>query len=86
MTKEQAIEAACITISMVYHTRNDYSEPTDGFCKKCDEIHKGVTYQNSGETAEFIFDILEQKLLNMGLKVDPEYREQFLKCVHPNYP
>lgn len=70
MTKQEAIRETCSIIALAYHSIGDYSEPSDGFCDKCEKLH-GIlwNYQNSGKTIQYVREAVLKALKADGHKV-----------------
>jgi hypothetical protein len=55
MNKTEAIELVCSIVSLAYHSVGDYTEPSDGFCTRCESMGCGtLNYQNGGKAIDYV--------------------------------
>lgn len=52
LTRKEAIREACNIVGLAYHSINQYSEASDGFCDECPEL--AGPYQNAGEALAYV--------------------------------
>jgi len=71
MTRDEAIEAACVLTALVYHSRRDYSRPSDGFCARCTTHLAGCSYTNDGHVFRWIRDRILEAFASTGMQPDP---------------
>lgn len=64
MELEEVLEEYCKLQGLVYHSLENYSSPSDGFCRKCPNGVGGLTdnFRHSGETIKYIRDAVLEKL------------------------
>ena len=73
LTRDQAIRAACALTGLVYHSRGDYSQPSDGFCSTClAQQDPRWTFTNTGETLAYIRDAVIARLKAEGYTPAPD--------------
>lgn len=67
MTRDVAIGIACRLQALVSHTKQEYRDPNDCFCK----THGDPSlYRNSHQSLRFIFYAVQEKLQREGLTPD----------------
>jgi hypothetical protein len=69
MNKDEVIEHLCQTVSLVYNSIGDYSEPSDGFCARCPN-HASPYFRHSGNTLRYVRDAVVAKLKADGIAID----------------
>lgn len=67
MTRSDAVQHACETVSIAYHSIRDYSKPSDGFCDKC--MDRDMSFHNSGDTLDYVRRAVVQQLLRDGYEI-----------------
>lgn len=84
MTKAEVLEHLCITVSLVYKTIDDYTQPSDGFCHRCPFHDKLENFKHAGITLNYIREAVLEKLKMEGLRIaegyDPKTGDE-LPCV-----
>jgi hypothetical protein len=82
MTRDQAIESACQTMTLAYHSIGDYMHESDGFCHRCPHSH-GNDFRNAGKTLAYVRAAVVAKLKADGYKIadgfDPETGEEIME-------
>jgi hypothetical protein len=72
MNRTEVIEHLCETVALVYSSINDYSEPSDGFCIKCQQRRTKVHFQHSGKTLNYVREAVIAKLKADGYVIAAE--------------
>lgn len=56
MTRTEAIEEACTIVALAYHSIGNYDQPSDGFCKQCEQVQEAPSwrYQNAGQALDYV--------------------------------
>jgi len=67
MTEKEVLQHLCETVAMVYHTHDDYSQPSDGFCEACMRLHGPQWhFEHAGETLRWLRRAAVEKLVREG--------------------
>lgn len=70
MTKDEAIVEVCSIVALAYKSIGYFSEPSDGFCSKCNKKLGGNwNYQNSGTAIDYVRNAVVEQLKRDGLKI-----------------
>lgn len=69
MNKQQVIEHVCTTVALVYRSIGDYSEPSDGFCHRCQNRNTPQHFRHSGATLRYVRDAVVDKLKADGIAI-----------------
>ena len=68
MTRDEVIEHLCQTVALVYASIGDYSNPSDGFCRRCP--YAGTEhFRHSGETLRYVRNAVVAKLKADGITI-----------------
>lgn len=74
MTRDEVIEEACAILALAFHSIGDYTEPSDGFCRKCPaQTSPGWNFQHSGKTLDYIRQAVARQLRVDGYKIDSNF-------------
>ena len=69
MTRDEVLEHICTTVALVYQSIGDYTEASDGFCKKCPFWNKPNAFSHSGKTLRYVRDAVVAKLKADGYQI-----------------
>ena len=76
MNRDEAIEYACATTALVYHSIKDYSRPSDGFCHNCPAgTIAEWDFKNDGHILEYVRLAAIEKLERDGYSIAPQMRD-----------
>lgn len=73
MTSEEAVVHACTTMALAYKSMEDYSYPTDGFCRCCAFSDDKEAFKNDGRVLTYVRQAVVQRLLRDGYSIAPGF-------------
>jgi hypothetical protein len=74
MTKDESIVEACRIVALAYHSIGDFTQPSDGFCRKCPApTSPGWHYSNAGQALAYVRRAVVAQLQRDGFAIAPFY-------------